>query len=220
MSYYFFMDRTQLPVPPAKLQLRINNKNKTINTINDGEVNILKTPGLTEVSFEAMLPNSRYPFSSYTMGYHDSEYFLNNFKNLKTSFKPFQFIVCRMGARTLDFLFDTNLTVTLEDYEIIEDADNGRDILTAVRLRQYRPYATKTLQVKTDADGTPKASLVQQRQSNKEIPKVYKVVAQQTLWEICKKQLGDGSRWAEIAALNGIKNPNNIDAGQVIRLAR
>jgi hypothetical protein len=214
------MGTTQLPVPPAKMQLKINNKNKTLNLINDGEVNILKTSGLTEVSFEVLLPNSQYPFANYFTGFQKSDYFLSKFSQLKTTYTPFQFIVCRMGARTLDFLFDTNLKVALEDYEIIEDADNGLDVLTSVRLKQYKPYATKVLNVKTDADGTKKASVDKKREANKELAKKYKVIAGQTLLEICKKQLGDGSKLQEIAKLNNIVNPNSLDPGQVIKFVK
>jgi LysM repeat protein len=214
------MNRTQLPVTPAKMQLKINNKNKTLNLINDGEVNILKSPGLSEVSFEVLLPNSQYPFANYFTGFQKADYFLNTFKQLKTSFAPFQFIVCRMGMKTFDFLFDTNLKVALEDYEVIEDADNGLDVLVQVRLKQYKPYATKILNVKEDADGKKKATVDKKREVNKEIAKKYKAVANQTLFEICKKQLGDGSRWKEIAALNNIINPNSIEPGQVIKFVK
>lgn len=220
MSYYFFMGQTQLPVPPAKMQLKINNKNKTLNLINDGEVNILKTPGLTEVSFEVLLPNSQYPFANYFTGYKRSDYFLSKFSSLKATYEPFQFIVCRMGARTLDFFYDTNLTVALEDYEIIEDASNGFDVLTSIRLKQYKPYATKVLNVQTNTDGTKTASIEQQRQTSRAIPTAYKTVANQTLFEICKKQLGDGSRWQEIAKLNNIINPNILEPGQVIKFVK
>lgn len=213
------MNRTQLPVPPAKMQLRINNKNKTLNLINDGEVNILKTPGLTEVSFEVLLPNSQYPFSSYFEGFQKAEYFLNSFKQLKTTFAPFQFIVCRLSPH-YEFLFDTNLTVALEDYEILEDANNGLDVMTSVKLKQYKPYATKVVNVKENADGSRVANVEQSRQTSREIPKIHKVIAGQTLLEICKKYLGDTSRLQEIAKLNKIINPNVLDAGQVIKFVK
>ena len=52
MSYYFFLGNTMLPVPPPRMNTKINGKNKTINLINEGEVNLIKTPGLTEISFD------------------------------------------------------------------------------------------------------------------------------------------------------------------------
>lgn len=219
MSYYFFMGNTQLPVAPAKLQVKISNKNKTLDLINNGEVNILKTPGLTEVSFEVLLPNLQYPFANYFEGFKKADYYLSSFEKLKKSLKPFQFIVCRMTPR-YEFLFDTNLKVTLEDYEIIEDADNGFDVVASIRLKQYKPYATKVLNVKSDKDGVKTASVDQKRETNKEIAQKYKAIAGQTLFEICKKQLGDGSRWQEIAKLNNIINPNLLDLGQVIKFVK
>ncbi|WP_143122659.1 LysM peptidoglycan-binding domain-containing protein [Sporomusa acidovorans] len=214
------MDKTQLPVPPPKMQLKINNKNKTVNLINDGEVNILKTPGLTEVSFEVLLPNSQYPFVSYFMGFFKPEYFLNTFDKLKSTQTSFQFIVCRLGASLFDFMFDTNLKVSLEDYEVIEDASNGRDVMVSIRLKQYKPYATKVLNVKEDKDGKKTATVDKKREAKKEIANKYKVIAGQTLLEICRKQLGDSSHLQEIIALNNIVNPNKLEPGQVIKFVK
>jgi lysozyme len=45
-----------------------------------------------------------------------------------------------------------------------------------------------------------------------------KVVRGDTLSGLAKKHLGDPSRWEEIAALNGIKNPSDIRPGQKLRL--
>lgn len=220
MSYFFFLDKVQMPVPPAKLQLRIANKNKTINLINEGEVNVLKTPGLTEVSFEVLLPRVQYPFARYFPEFQPPEVFLKSFERFKIGYKPFQFIVCRLGIKNRYFLSDTNLKVTLEDYDIIEDAANGLDMLVSLRLKQYRPYGTKVLNIKNGNGETKIVSIEQQREASRELPKAYKTIAGQTLFEICKKQLGDGARWKEIAQLNRIVNPNNLKAGQVIKFVK
>ena len=50
--YDFYLDKTLLPVSPSKLELKITNQNKTMNLINEHEVNVLKSPGLTEISFD------------------------------------------------------------------------------------------------------------------------------------------------------------------------
>jgi LysM repeat protein len=219
MSYFFFLDETLLPVPPSKMQMKINNKNRTLTLINDGEINILKTPGLTEVSFQALLPNSLYPFATYFDSFHKADYYLDKLEKLKTNLKTFQFICSRMKPGSLDVLFDTSLTVTLEDYEIIEDAtDNGFDVTVDIKLKQYRPYATKIINVKTTSDGTKTTSVERQRQTNKTTPKTHTVKKGDTLREICKKELGDGSKWRKIAKLNGITNPKSLQIGRVIKL--
>ena len=61
MAYYFYLGKTLLPVAPQKLQLKIKGANKTYTLINDGEINVLKTPGLTDIEFDALLPNVKYP---------------------------------------------------------------------------------------------------------------------------------------------------------------
>ena len=157
MAYYFFMGEKMLPVAPGKLSVKINNGNKTINLINDGEVNLLKNAALTEIAFDVLLPNNEYPFADYNSFSMDfAESYLSDFKTLKLSKDPFQFIVTRM-TNDFMFLFDTNITVSLEDYEIIEDANNGTDVLASIRLKQYKPYGTKTATIKTNADGTKTA---------------------------------------------------------------
>lgn len=218
--YGFFMDGLQLPVAPPKLDTKIQNKNKTITLINEGEVNLLKTAGLTELSFDVLLPNSKYPFAVYPDGFQPATHYLDKFEKLKISKEPFQFIVTRAKPNG-DLLFDTNLKVSLEDYEIKEDAENGFDIEVAISLKQYRNYGTKKLVIKTASTGSrtsKKVTTTKDRPSSKTPPKSYTVKSGDTLWAICQKELGSGSKYNEIAKLNGIKNPNLIKPGQVIRL--
>lgn len=218
--YEFFLDGVQLPVAPPKLDTKIMNKNKTITLINEGEVNILKTAGLTELSFDVLLPNAKYPFAVYPNGYQPASYYLDKLEKLKVNKESFQFIATRSKPNG-DLLFDTNIKVTLEEYEIKEDAENGFDVEVAIQLKQYRDYGTKKLVVKTVSTGpktTKKVTTTNVRPSSKVPPKTHTVKPSDTLWAICKKQLGDGSKYLEIAKLNGIKNPDVIKVGQVIKL--
>ena len=48
MAYYFYLDKVLLPIAPSKLQLKVNNQNKTLTLINNGEINILKKAKLME----------------------------------------------------------------------------------------------------------------------------------------------------------------------------
>lgn len=48
--------------------------------------------------------------------------------------------------------------------------------------------------------------------------KTYVVKKGDNLWNICKKELGDGSKFGELAKKNGISNPSLIYPGQVIKL--
>ena len=49
MAYYFYLGNVLLPVPPKKLDVKIDNKNKTYDLINNSQINVLKSPGLTSI---------------------------------------------------------------------------------------------------------------------------------------------------------------------------
>lgn len=222
MAYSFFLDDVQFPIAPSSMETKINNQNSTITLINEGEVNILKKAGLTDISFELLLPNSKYPFAVYPDGFQPASYYLEKLENLKLSNKPFQFIVSRMKPNG-NLLFDTNMKVTIEDYSIEEDAENGFDIAVPLNLKQYREYGTKVLELKKSkaSGGKPVAKTTKPRATtNKTTPKSHKVVRGDTLWAISKKYYGKVSRAMtdELAAKNGIKNPDLIYPEQVIKL--
>ncbi|MBR4934415.1 MAG: LysM peptidoglycan-binding domain-containing protein, partial [Anaerotignum sp.] len=46
----------------------------------------------------------------------------------------------------------------------------------------------------------------------------YTVQKGDCLWNIAKKQLGDGTKYRQIAEKNGISDPNKIYPGQVLKL--
>ncbi|HBF9916339.1 TPA: LysM peptidoglycan-binding domain-containing protein [Clostridioides difficile] len=232
MAYDFYLDGVQLPIPPPKLEIKVTNKNKTVDLINTGEVNILKKEGLSEISFEAEFTHNKLPF--YRGTFRDVQFFLSKLELLKTDCKPFQFIVSReMGGKVL---FNTNMKVSLEEYNIVEDADNGSDVKVAIKLKQYRDYSTKKLvpatPEKTNYGRTPtpvmKPKEFRPDSSNKANGKTYTVKAGDSLWSICQKQLGNGSLYKKVYELNktmmdkankGKKVPKyTIYKGQVLKL--
>lgn len=229
MSYQFFLDDVMIPVPPPSMTVRINNCNKTIELIKEGEVNIIRDAGLTEISFDIRLPGNYRPYADYntTIGssalqfvagkllgqnsagelfYKGAKTYLEKLRTLKTSKKPFDFIVLRTGAnyRTM---FDTCLTVTLEEYSIDEDATEGFDVTVPVRLKQYVEYGTKELEETTDENGNKTYRVKQTRKSNKSIANAVKVKREKSLWEICKKASGGSIDWRQTAAYGAMSSP-------------
>ncbi len=223
MAYYFYLDKLLLPIAPSKLQLKINNQNKTLTLINDGEINILKKPKLTDIDFDAMIPQVKYPFALYKDGFQKASYYLKKLEQLKTSQEPFQFIVTRTLPNG-SMLFDTNLKVSLEDYKINEDKNEGFDIVISVSLKQYKDYGTKTANI-TFAQSKPKATVQTPRPAEsspapKSTARTYTVVKGDCLWNIAKKFYGNGSQYPKIFNANKdkIKNPNLIYPGQVLTI--
>lgn len=204
MAYDFYLDGVQLPISPGKLEVKVTNKNKTVDLINAGEVNILKTSGLSEFSFETEFTHNKLPF--YRGTFKDVQFFLSKLELLKTDCKPFQFIISRELCGKV--LFNTNRKVSLEEYNIIEDAENGSDVKVAIKLKQYKDYSTKKLvpaTPKTTNDaGRPSVKIEPKRVDSVNAPstKTYTVKSGDSLWSICQKQLGNGSLYKKVYELN------------------
>lgn len=145
--YDVYLDKMLCPIAPEKIQVKISNKNKTLVLINEGEINILKKAGLSDISFDLLLPNVKYPFAVYESGFEGAAYFLGMLEEMKTSQKPFKFKVVRQFPNG-KILFSTNLSVSLEDYKYSDDVKEGFDIKVSVKLKQFREYGTKTCNVK------------------------------------------------------------------------
>lgn len=155
MAYDLYLGKMLMPITPSKISMAINNQNKTINLINDGELNLLKSAGLTDVQFTLLIPQVSYPFARYgDGGFVGASTYLDYFEQLKQAKAPFQFILSRCMP-TGKALFDTNMTVSLEDYTITEEAKNGFDLQVAISLKQYKHYATKTISVEIPSPTAP-----------------------------------------------------------------
>lgn len=217
--YEVYLGTTLLPVAPSKIETKIKNQNKTVQLINFSEVNLLTSPGLTEFNFEVLLPNSEYHFSKYIGGFKPADFFLNILEDLKVEKKPFQFKVIRQFPDGRD-LFTTDISVSLEEYSIIEEDKHGFDVVAKIKLKQYREYKLKEIKINKKKK---KAKIKKKRPAStspepKSKPKKYTVVRGDTLWGIAKRTYGDGLKYKDIAKVNKISNPNRIYPGQKLIL--
>lgn len=139
------------PIAPEQIEIKVAGSNKTINLINESEVNQIRGLKLTQISFDLRLPNNKYPFATYQDGqYHGAKHFINVLKNFKTYKTPFELTIIRT-TQNEKALWDTVLNVTLESYTLKEDANNGTDVTASVELKQYKTYGTTAVKVKKKA---------------------------------------------------------------------
>lgn len=217
MSYEFYLDGVQMPIAPGKLKLKIANNNKTVNLINEGDVNILKKAGLTEISFDLLLPNQEYPFAEGS--FMPAAYYLELFEELKISREPFAFTVAR-PIPSGGSLFGTSMLVSMETYEITEDHDEyGLDCGVSVSLKQYRAYGTRNVRI-----ANAKAAAEKKRATaagNKPSATQYTVKSGDNLITISKKYYNSADAWKDVYNANAKtigSNPNKIYPGQVLTL--
>lgn len=217
--YSFFIDGMELPIAPQKLTVKIKGNNKTLTLINEGDINFLRAPGLTEITFDAVLPMlGQYSFAN---GYRRPDSYLNKLESLMTGKEPFRFLVSRVSPSGR-LLYDTNMKVSLENYTVTEDATKGPDVTVSITLKQYISYSTKTVTVvKPKPEKKPVVQQKKKREASS-APKVktYTVKSGDCLWNIAKKYYGNGAQYTKIYNANKgkIKNPNLIYPGQVLTI--
>ena len=151
-DYYFYMDSILLPVTPSKMSIKIANKNTTLDMASGGEINIPKQPGLTEISFDVLLPSVQYPFARYDSDFKSPNYYLEHFEQLKTNRKAFDFIVIRTVTAQMLLRHAIHLstlpTAVLQDYDLDGDgkisstdarillrSDNGIAVLSDTNIK-------------------------------------------------------------------------------------
>lgn len=216
--YKMYLKRILVPVMPGEIKLKISNRNKTIDLANDGEVNLLKSPGLTEIEFDLMIPNVKYPFATYKNGFKRAYYYLEYIERLKTDNKAFSFIVYRNLPNGKN-LYQTAMKVTLEEYTVKEAADEGFDVVITIKLKQWKDYGTKTAKI---VNGKVLTKKMGRAQREIKLPATYKVTKKDTIWTIAKKYYNDELQYIPIWKANKkkLKNPEDLKVGMTLKIPK
>ncbi len=205
--YEVWLGEIKLPVAPEKITISTGSLNETVTLVEGGEINLIRSPKLRTIAFEALIPNTRYPFASYLYDeFKNADYYKDEIAKLKESKKVLAFVITRvMGNKVFNY---TGISATLEDYRFTESAHEGYDLKAAITLKEYRTFGAifqNTGAREREAYNAPSASS-------------HTVVSGESLWLIAKKYYGDGSKWRQIydANKNVISDPNKIKAGMNI----
>lgn len=201
--YRMFIGLTLMPIFPETISIKTGNLNKTVTLINEGEINIEKTPGLKEFSFELTLPNVRYPFAVYQRGFQPASYFLEKLENMKKAKAPDILLISRVGYSG-SYIHDTDLWVTLEEMTVKDDVREGLDRVVSLKFKEHRDYGVQTYTI--NKNNTVKKNSTPRNSSSSPAPKntnkTYVVQSGDCLWNIAKLFYGDGSKYTVIRDAN------------------
>jgi len=205
-GYVFYFqngsDLITLPITPGELRLSSGSKNKVVTLISEGDINILKSPSLTEIEFEARFPMRKYPFSREPLTF---ETYLSKFTEMKVGKKPIRFIVARQTLSGNNS-WSTNMLVSLEEVEVNESANEGDDVLVSFKLKEYREYDIKTIAIPTaEPDTTSTSDIPRPDDDRTSESKTHEIKSGDTLWALAKAYYGDGSKYTVIYNANAEK---------------
>lgn len=239
-------EEIEFPLAPEQFKTKVGNKNKTIELVSVGEVNIPKDIGLREFSFKVLLPkddtlvtgsknyvdkdgNVLYATEYLKMNFHEPIWYLNRFRELKVAAKPFFLVIIRQlidsynvdGSINYKHLFGGNLKVTMEDYTVEENAGEEGDYWVDIKLKEYREVGViKKIEETGEISDIGKIIATEQKQREEagDVPEFYTVKKDDTLWSIARRFFGDESKCKDIMEMNNLENANDINVGRNLRL--
>lgn len=122
--------------------------------------------------------------------------------------RAYSFVQTEGGFREPEYFLNR-----FKEYKVTEKGGEQGDFWVEFFWKEWR--AAKS--IRYSIQGNSMMAQGQARQA-KQPAAGYTVQKGDSLWSIAKKQLGDGTKYKEIARKNGIANPNRIYPGQVLKL--
>lgn len=212
--YDIYIDRMLIPVNPDRVTISMKNKNETVSLINASELNILKSEGLREISFKIVLPAYKYPFINTLQGFNKPKHYLDKLQRLKDNRKPFQFIIARKYPNNKGY-FNTNIKVSLEEFNYSDDVSEFMDIPVEIKLKEFKDPRKSELKM---IDDKISGYLTMPRPVTKVIDRFVSTGPGETLWGVCRSQLGGLEKMVDVMKWNGLKRLTDFIPGQNLRL--
>lgn len=199
-----------IPVNPPEIQISEGGGGKSYEVSGLGEINVIQSPKLTEISFESFFPATDYSFVVRSEELLDPVVYVQIITDWMEKKRPIRFVFT--GAS-----FDLNIPVSIEKFEWKEVAGSG-DIEYSLAFKKYVFYGARPVKLDKDKANTQNS----ERPVDKDKPTTYKLVKGDTLIKVARKQLGKESRWREIQKLNAIPDSQlkKLQIGMVLKLPR
>lgn len=187
-----------LPVTPPSFTIEHGIRMETINIHTLGDVNIAGYKTLAAIKLECLFPTSISPFAANMEPYE----YVAAFEKWCDERKVLRFVVSDTPV---------NIPVLVKSIGYAEQ-DGTNDVYASIELYEYRELSA----VKVESSGSgnkPRAAGVSVVKA-----KSYTVQKGDTLGSICRSYYGNASIYPKLAAVNGIKNPNLILTGSILKM--
>ena len=208
-----YINGVRMPVAPKAINIKIDNKNKTLDMVNGDIYKVLNLPGLTSYSLEFIIPHDveSIPGAVYENGFLPPQYFFDMFEQLKVNKKKservFRFIVIEQQGYNTSQTQNIAQYCTLEDYQITQDMEKyGLDFLVSMTLESYQEHTTEKARIFDNGNGTFSAIVSDidkmKNQDTAPIPEPHVVVPGDTLCKLAYKLYGDESKYKYLSLIH------------------
>lgn len=189
----------RLPVIPSEFERVIDAGYDTNSIIGLGDVAVLTSNGLAQLSLSSFFPNKEYSFNEYSNvpKPYDMVRYFKEWKNKGTVVR-----VIFTGTDINQEMYITNFSYG--------ERDGTGDVYYTMDLLEYRPIIVPTITENnsnnTQNTNRPTDTNNKNNSSNKQ--KIHKVVKGDCLWDIAQKYYGKGSLYPKIKEANKSKYPS------------
>ena len=190
----------ELAVNPPELTVTQESKDRTIDLLNVGEVNVAGNRGLIKVTISTFLPDAGSPF--YTGDAPES--LIMAMKKAKNGKKTVRIIISGTDVNTLFTVSSVGETYKegQADSYVSWAFVESRELNTQQVASWVRRYTQTGLCI---------------RNTSNSIPKAVTALSGDTLWDMARRYYDDGERWRDIAAANGMSE-DRLTAGMRLQI--
>ena len=93
--YSVYIGDILLPVTPEKITWSYKGQNDTVNLINMEEISRIRTPGLMEFSFKALLPGADVPYARYLTSFKEPFVYIYELEQIINEKRTVMFYIVR-----------------------------------------------------------------------------------------------------------------------------